>query len=299
METETGMMTEQTKTIFAHAKINLTLDILSKRPDGYHNVRMIMQSLTLSDRITLRRTESDGIVLDTDAPDIPKDDRNLCVKAARNLYERFSLTGGLEIGLEKRIPAAAGLAGGSSDAAAVLCGMRALYQLPLSEQELLSEGKRIGADVPFCILGGTALSEGIGEQLTKLPAILPFTILLVKPPAAVSTKEIYEAYDRTVPSERPDTDGMCQALKAGDAEGIACRLANVLEPVTAAQHPEIHALRTQLLALGAAGARMSGSGPTVFGLFSRKTDAEAAEIAIRNAWPKVFTAITEPVTDTV
>lgn len=284
-----GMMT-----VFARAKINLTLDILSKRPDGYHEVRMIMQSLALADRITLKKTGEPGILLDTDAPDIPRDDRNLCVRAARNLSERFGLSGGLHIALEKRIPAAAGLAGGSSDAAAVLRGMRELYRLPLSDAELMAEGKRIGADVPFCILGGTALSEGIGEILTPVKAVLPFAILLVKPPAQVSTKEIYESFDRMPPSGHPDTEGMLKALETGDAEGIAAGLSNVLEPVTAVQHPEIPAIREKLLDLGASGARMSGSGPAVFGLFPEKKAAEYAETEIRKAFPEAFTAVTEP-----
>ena len=294
METETGITENCRKTLLAHAKINLTLDILSKRTDGYHDVRMIMQSLALADKITLCRTDEEGIILETDAPDIPKDDRNLCVRAARNLYERFKLPGGLRIELEKHIPAAAGLAGGSSDAAAVLQGIRELYDLPLDDAELMKEGKKIGADVPFCIQGGTALSEGIGELLTNVSASLPFVILLVKPPAAVSTKKIYEAFDRTIPSERPDTEGMLQALREGDAEMIAARLVNVLEPVTAAMHPEIMKIRGKMLDLGASGARMSGSGPTVFGLFGNKTAAEYAEGEIRKLFPDSFTAVTTP-----
>ena len=287
-------MTREIRTVFAHAKINLSLDILSRRPDGYHDVRMIMQSLKLADRIALQKTDEAGIILETDAPDIPKDDRNLCVKAAGLLFRRFSLPGGIRIDLKKHIPAAAGLAGGSSDAAAVLHGMRELYQLPLSDMELIEEGKKIGADVPFCILGGTALSEGIGEQLTRISAVLPFTVLLVKPPVSVSTKEIYEAFDRTAPSERPDTEGMLLALQTGNAAGIAGRLVNVLEPVTAAMHPEIRQIRETLLCLGAAGARMSGSGPTVFGLFKEKAAAADAEKTVRELFPDAFTAVTEP-----
>ncbi len=284
-------------TLYAHAKINLTLDILLRRPDGYHEVRMIMQELALKDTVTLQRTEKAGILLETEAPDIPKDDRNLCVKAARGLFERFGLPGGLRIGLVKRIPAAAGLAGGSSDAAAVIRGMRTLFDLKLTDQELMAEGKKTGADVPFCVLGGTALSEGIGEILTPVRAVLPFTLLLVKPPAAVSTKEIYEAYDRAEAALRPDTEGMLRALGEGDADGIAKRLLNVLEPVTSEKHPVIRGIREDLMKLGARGAAMSGSGPTVFGLFSSRADAESAEAGIRKLYPEAFTAVTAPVCD--
>ena len=280
-------------TLEAHAKINLTLDILSKRTDGYHEVRMIMQSLALSDSVTLERREEPGILLETDAPDIPRDSRNLCVKAAENLYERCHLTGGLRIGLAKQIPAAAGLAGGSSDAAAVLLGMRTLYDLALTDSELYEEGRRIGADVPFCMLGKTALSEGIGEILTPVPAVLPFAILLVKPAASVSTREIYEAYDSMQTDVHPDTEGMLEALSRGDAAGISRRLANVLEPVTERFCPEIGRIRALLLQNGASGARMSGSGPTVFGLFSNREAALQAERSIRSVLPDVFSTVTE------
>ena len=282
-------------TLSAHAKVNLTLDILKKRPDGYHEVRMIMQELALSDTVTLRKTEVPGITLTCNAPDVPTDARNLCVKAALNLFERFSLPGGLEISLTKRIPAAAGLAGGSADAAAVLQGMRTCYDLPLTDAGLYAEGKKIGADVPFCILGGTAVSEGIGEILTPVPAVLDFTVLLVKPWAAVSTKAVYEAYDEKPSETHPDTEGMLEALRTGDAPGIALRLENVLEPVTLAMHPEIGEIRKKLLSLGASGARMSGSGPTVFGLFREREAAEHAAEEMKKIFPDAFTAVTEAV----
>ena len=281
----------------AMAKINLGLDVVGERPDGYHDLRMIMQTVRLYDRVKLSATRSEGVRVKTNLRFLPTDRSNHAFMAAQMLIDEFGIKDGVFIDLQKHIPVAAGLAGGSSDAAAVIRGMRTLFDLKLTDQELMAEGKKTGADVPFCILGGTALSEGISEILTPVRAVLPFTLLLVKPPAAVSTKEIYEAYDRAEAALRPDTEGMLRALGEGDAEGIAKRLLNVLEPVTSEKHPVIRGIREDLMKLGARGAAMSGSGPTVFGLFSNRADAESAEAGIRKLYPEAFTAVTAPVCD--
>lgn len=266
----------------AHAKINLSLDITGIRDDGYHLVRMIMQDLELHDTLRMEPCTSGEILLETDRPDLAVDKGNLVFRAVQLMRETFRLQPGVKILLEKRIPLAAGLAGGSTDAAAALRGMNELFSIGLNTEELCRLGVRLGADVPYCLTGGTALSEGIGEILTPLPSLPSCCIVLAKPCTEVSTAEAYRAYDRAGEVPRPDTEGLIRALEETDLNGVAARVCNVLEPVTAAVHPEVVRIREQMLETGAAGACMSGSGPTVFGIFTDRKTAETACGILRN-----------------
>ncbi|MCR4752443.1 MAG: 4-(cytidine 5'-diphospho)-2-C-methyl-D-erythritol kinase [Eubacterium sp.] len=262
--------------IRAHAKINLSLDIVGRREDGYHFVRMVMQSLALHDTLLLETCADPGVWLTTDRRELAVDDSNLVHRAAARLLQMYCPGQGVRIHLEKRIPLSAGLAGGSTDAAAALRGMNDLFSLGLTEEALARLGVQLGADIPFCLCGGTALSEGIGEILTALPALPPCHILLAKPEKGMSTAEAYKAFDAETEVRHPDTDGQIRALQSGDLAGVAAALGNVLEPVTEVQYPEVESIRQCMLREGALGARMSGSGPTVFGIF---TEAEKAEKA--------------------
>ena len=261
----------------AFAKINLGLDVLRRRDDGYHDLRMIMQSIRLSDRLTMRVTKAEGVRISTNLSYLPGDADNLAARAAAMLMEEFDLPGGVYIDLEKHIPVAAGLAGGSSDAAAALVGMNRLFDLKLSLPELMERGKKIGADVPFCLMRGTALAEGIGEKLTPLPAPPACLVLLAKPDAHISTKYVYTNLDLAKVSAHPDIDAQIKALEKGDLEALAANMGNVLEPVTEAVCPEVGLIREKMLSKGAVGAMMSGSGPTVFGLYTDRDKALEAK----------------------
>ncbi len=279
----------------AFAKINLCLDILGIRPDGYHEVRMIMQQLSLFDTVSIRKTDEPGIRLFCSDPALPTDSRNLMVQAAERVYEHCGIQGGLRMELQKNIPAAAGLAGGSADAAAVIVLMNRLYELGLSGEEMQKIGLRVGADVPYCIYGGTALSSGIGEKLTPLPPCPSCGILLVKPEKGASTREIYSAWDALSDPFRPDVDAGIEALRKGDLGLLAKSLGNSLEPVTRARIPVIGEIREAMLSCGAEGAVMSGSGPTVFGLFPDIISAEKAGETLKEQFPDCFVSCAEPV----
>lgn len=262
----------------ALGKINLGLDVLGRRENGYHDVRMVMQTLYLYDNVTLIKKEEPGIELESNLYFLPKDSGNIAWKAANLLMEEFRISGGIKIILNKYIPVAAGMAGGSSNAAAVLYGMNQMYQLGLSRQELMDRGVKLGADVPYCIMRGTVLAEGIGEILSPLPPMPKCQILIAKPTVSVSTKAVYEAIDSKEIEEHPDIDGIIDGLKKQDLNKIAASMGNVLEKVTIDMHPEIAQLKKCMLENGALGAMMSGSGPTVFGIFrSRKAAQEAYE----------------------
>lgn len=265
-----------TLTLKAAAKINLGLDVLRKREDGYHDLRMIMQSLKIHDRITLRRVPEKGIFGSTNKDDLPMDDHNLVYRAAKLLMDEFGCEGGVEITLEKKIPMAAGLAGGSSDAAAVLIGVNRLFGLNLTDEELMDRGVKLGADIPYCIMRGTALAEGIGEKLTRLPAAADCYVLLAKPAISVSTGFVYGNLRAAQLKEHPDIDGQIEAICQGDSLRTAQLMGNVLETVTVPAYPVIRELMDMMTACGADGSRMSGSGPTVFGLFRDKALAEKA-----------------------
>lgn len=260
----------------AYAKINLGLDVIRQRDDGYHEVKMVMQTVDLFDRIFLERTGEDGIDIRTNHYSLPTNEDNIAYKAAKMLFDEFSIRGGLNIQLQKYIPVAAGMAGGSADAAAVLCGVNAFYLLGLSEKELMERAIKIGADVPYCIMGGTAVSEGIGEILRPLPSVPDCSIVIAKPPIDVSTKYIYEnLHVNTIPKEEhPDMDKVIERLENQDLWGAAAYMENILERVTQTEYPVIGEIKDVMSTNGAMVSLMSGSGPTVFGLFE---DEKAAK----------------------
>ncbi len=250
----------------SYAKINMTLDVLGKRSDGYHDVEMIMQTLNLFDLVLVDRTKY-GISLSTNLRYLPSNDRNIAYKAAKLFFEETGICGGVKIMIHKNIPVAAGLAGGSGNGAAVLAAMNMLFNAGLSAEELCRMGARLGADVPYCIMGGTQLSKGIGELLTPLPSPEPMLILLVKPFLSVSTADVYREIDSAEITRRPDTGAMIDAIRKNDIRAIAGNLCNVMESVTEKMYPIIGGIKTKMLKDGALGALMSGSGPTVFGIF--------------------------------
>jgi 4-diphosphocytidyl-2-C-methyl-D-erythritol kinase len=267
----------------AYGKINLGLDVLRRREDGYHDVRMIMQTVGIFDRVDLIWKEEPGIQVETNLYYLPTNENNLVYKAAKLLMDEFQVQEGLLIRLRKFIPVAAGMAGGSSDAAAVLFGVNKMFRLGLTTEELMQRGVKIGADVPYCILRGTALSEGIGEVLTSLPPVPQCQVLVAKPGINVSTKFVYEnlhANDLR-PEQHPDIDGMIRAIKAQDLQGIADKLGNVLETVTVKEYPVIQEIKDKMVEFGAIGSLMSGSGPTVFGLFTNPKAAQQAYEELR------------------
>lgn len=258
----------------ARAKINLGLDVVRKREDGYHEVRMIMQMINLYDRITLRRSTEPGIRVTTNLPYLPVNEDNLVYRAAKLLMEEFKITEGAEIELQKYIPVAAGMAGGSSDAAAVMVGVNRIFHLGLTKKQLMERGVKIGADVPFCIMRGTALAEGIGEVLTPLPAMPHCSLVIAKPKIHVSTKFVYGNLKTSELKEHPDIDGQVQALREGSLEQLVAKMGNVLETVTVPAYPVIDEIKRTMLKNDAMGAMMSGSGPTVFGIFEREERAQ-------------------------
>ena len=262
----------------AHGKINLGLDVVRRLENGYHEVRMIMQSVELADILTMRRLSEDRVVLGTDKEGLPCDESNLAYKAAKLMKEKYAICGGVEIFLEKRIPMAAGMAGGSADCAAVLKGMNELFGLELPLRELQAVGVKLGADVPYCLLGGCALSEGIGEVLTPLKQPPACILLLAKPYIDVSTKQIYESLKAEELEKHPDIDGMVQDIEAGDLERLCGKMENVLERVTGKIYPVIGEIEKTMREAGALQAVMSGSGPTVFGIFREE---EAARNGMR------------------
>ena len=267
----------------AYGKINLGLDVVRRREDGYHEVRMIMQTVRVYDAIELNRTEEEGIRLSTNLYYLPDNENNLGYRAAKLLMDEFGIRDGVEIKMKKFIPVAAGMAGGSSDAAAVLFGINKMFGLGLSKQELMERGVRLGADVPYCIMRGTALSEGIGEILTPLPPMPQCRVLIAKPSVSVSTKHVYE--NLNLPSlgaeAHPDIDAMRAAIEKKDLSGVVSQLGNVLETVTIPENPVIQTLKDNMMEMGADGSLMSGSGPTVFGLFTNQTAAQAAYEELR------------------
>lgn len=259
----------------AYGKINLSLDVLRRRDDGYHDLRMIMQQIDLKDTVAMEEIEEDRIVVESDSPEIPTDERNIVYRVADALKKKYGLKSGVKISIEKRIPVSAGLAGGSTDAAATLRGLNELWGLGLSDIELMELGKPIGADIPYCIYGGTALAEGIGEKLTRLRGFGGKHILLANPEIQVSTARIYQNLNLEGLNKRPDTEKLMQAITEDDLEYVARNMVNVLETVTIPMHPVISEIKQDMISSGAIGALMSGSGPTVFGIF--KTEKELDE----------------------
>ena len=269
----------------ALAKINLGLDVLRRREDGYHEVKMIMQTIGLHDDLEIRKTKTPGIQVKTNLYYLPTNENNLVYKAAKLLMDEFQIQDGVSIQLKKRIPVAAGMAGGSSDGAAVLWGINQMYGLGLSMQALMERGVRLGADVPYCIQRGTALAEGIGEKLSVLPPMPKCTILIAKPGISVSTKFVYENLHANdlKPEQHPDVDSMIEDMRLKDLGLLCSRMGNVLETVTIPAYPVINEIKRTMMDNGAIGSRMSGSGPTVFGIFDSPVAAKQAMKAVRAA----------------
>ena len=260
----------------AFAKINLGVDVFGKREDGYHEVCMIMQTIRMYDQLDMRKSVEPGIHLTTNKKYIPVDENNLVWRAAKLMMDTCGIMEGVSIHLHKVIPVAAGMAGGSSDAAATLVGMNRLFHCGLSKEKLMELGVQIGADVPYCVLRGTALAEGIGEKLTVLPPMPDCWILIGKPGISVSTKYVYTTLDLNTDTVHPDIDGMKKALEDGNLYGITERMGNVLQDVTIPAYPEVERIKEQMKTLGAVNAMMSGSGPTVFGIFDNEEKAQEA-----------------------
>ena len=277
----------------AFAKINLGLDVLGKREDGYHEVRMIMQTIRMYDQLDMRKSVEPGIHLTTNKKYIPVDENNLVWRAAKLMMDTCGIIEGVSIHLHKVIPVAAGMAGGSSDAAATLVGMNRLFHCGLSKEKLMELGVQIGADVPYCVLRGTALAEGIGEKLTVLPPMPDCWILIGKPGISVSTKYVYTTLDLNTDTVHPDIDGMKKALEDGNLYGITERMGNVLQDVTIPAYPEVERIKEQMKTLGAVNAMMSGSGPTVFGIFDNEEKAQKAcqKLRERGSCQQVFLTV--------
>ena len=276
----------------ALAKINLGLDVVRRREDGYHEVRMIMQTIQLYDRLDIKRTQEPGIQIQTNLSFLPVNENNLIYKAAKLLMDEFSITDGVSVKLDKRIPVAAGMAGGSTDAAAMLIGVNRLFSLGLTKRQLMERGVQIGADVPYCIMRGTALAEGIGEALSPLPPMVKCPVLIATPyDALVNDLQgcHFEVSESVIPitlddtTIHPDIDRLIDDIKAKNLHDIAAHMGNVLETVTIPNYPVIDEIKKHMLSNGAVGAMMSGSGPTVFGLFDDEDTAKKAYKAMRSS----------------
>ena len=267
----------------ALAKINLGLDVVRRREDGYHEVRMIMQTIHLYDRLEIKKTGSADITMETNLSFLPTNENNLVYKAAKLLKDEFEIKEGVHVNLKKHIPVAAGMAGGSTDAAAVLYGINRMFGLGLSKKELMERGVKIGADVPYCLMRGTALAEGIGEDLSALPPMVKCPVLIAKPSVNVSTKFVYENLKLDDTTVHPDIDALVADIQAQDLKKIAADMGNVLETVTIPNYPVIADIKQHMLEHGAINAMMSGSGPTVFGLFEKEETAQEAFTAMKQS----------------
>lgn len=260
----------------AYAKVNIGLDVLRRREDGYHDVKMIMQTVNLYDELSFEDCNQKDIQITTNAGFLPTNEDNLIYKAAKLLIDEFGIEKGVKINLTKNIPVAAGMAGGSTDAAATLVCINDFFNLGLSKKDLMERGVKIGADVPYCVMGGTALSEGIGEVLTKIEGMPQCYILIAKPPIDVSTKYVYENLHANELKHHPDIDGLVANINKSDLNGIALKMENVLETVTAKKYPIIEDIKAFMKDNGALNSIMSGSGPTVFGLYNDEKTAKEA-----------------------
>ena len=273
----------------ARAKINLGLDVLGKRDNGYHDVRMVMQTVGIYDRLIINKIPEDDIRIDINLKFLPVNENNLIYKAYKLMKDEYGFSGGIEVDLNKFIPIAAGMAGGSSNAAAVLVGLNKLWKLNLSEVRLQEIGLKLGADVPFCISGNAALAQGIGEELTYIKGLSKDTVILVcKPNLFVSTKEVYEGLDLQNIKNRPDNKFLIECLKKGNINLLATNMVNVLETVTSKMHEEIKDIEKVMLENNALGSMMSGSGPTVFGLFDKEEDALSTKGELLKKYNQVY-----------
>lgn len=263
-------------TLKALAKINLGLDVVRRREDGYHEVRMVMQTIHLYDKLEIIKKKEEGITITSNLSYVPTNENNLVYKAGKLLIDEFGIKEGVSVDLQKRIPVAAGMAGGSTDAAAMLYGMNRIFDLGLSRQQLMDRGVKIGADVPYCLMRGTALAEGIGEKLTSLPPMVKCPVLIAKPQISVSTKFVYQNLKLDENTIHPDIDQLVTDIENKDLHAIAGHMGNVLESVTIPEYPVIARIKAQMMKSGAVNAMMSGSGPTVFGLFEDEETARKA-----------------------
>ncbi len=271
----------------AMAKINLSLDIINKRPDGYHNVKMVMQQVGLYDEVYMKKIQK-GIMIETNCSFLPTDSSNIAFKAARDMIDRYNIQGGVYIYIKKNIPIAAGLAGGSSNGAEVIKGINELYDLNLSLEEMMGIGAPIGADIPFCILGGCAVAEGIGEKLTSIKGLDKGWLVLSKPNIGVSTVEAYNNLDIDRISERPDTERLLKALEEESIYDVARALCNVFEEGIHKRHPIVRRIKKRMLQYGALGSIMTGSGPTVFGIFKDYEKAKSASEKLRRIYKQTY-----------
>ncbi len=279
--------------INAPAKINLGLDVIRRREDGYHEVKMIMQSIRLFDRLTLAKSKNPGINLTTNLGFLPVNEDNLVYKSAKLLMDEFNIDTGVSIQLDKRIPVAAGMAGGSTDAASCLLAMNRLFNLKLSDQQLMERGVTLGADIPYCMMKGTALSEGIGEILSPLPEAPDCYVLIAKPGFHVSTKFVYSNLKLDEQTDHPDIDHMIECIQENNLRDLCDSMANILETVTIPEHPEIADIKKTMLEQGALGSLMSGSGPTVFGIFDDPNKAKAAKEKCKKLPYRCFVFVTD------
>lgn len=277
----------------ARAKINLGLDVLGKRDDGYHEVRMIMQTIGIYDRIIINKILEDEIRITSNLSFLPVNENNLIYKAAKLLKDEYGFDGGVEVDLNKFIPVAAGMAGGSTDAASTLFGINKLYNLGMSAKKMMEIGVKIGADVPYCVMRGTALAEGIGEKLTRIKAVPHMWIVIAKPAVNVSTKLVYENLDMGGVNSHPDIDGLISAINEQDVQKIAMSMGNVLESVTIPLYPVIDDIKKDMISHGAYNAMMSGSGPTVFGIFPDEETALACRDFLKSKKDAKTVYITE------
>lgn len=277
-------------TVYAYAKLNLTLDVLGKREDGYHDLRMLMQTVTLRDTIKLDTNGGEGVTVTTNLRYLPSDSRNIAAKAAERFLSETGADCGVSIRIEKHIPVCAGMAGGSADGAAVLRGLRDLLHPELTNRELARMGEAVGSDVPYCVLGGTMLAEGRGEVLTSMPPMPMCHVVICKPNFSISTPALFSKIDCRKIVRRPDTAGAVRCLEEGDLAGLARRIYNVFEDILPAQYRDVGIIRGQMIERGALGAGMSGTGPSVFGLFEEETAAREAYQALKTAYPATFLA---------
>lgn len=271
----------------AYAKINISLDVIGKREDGYHLLKMIMQTIDLYDLITINRCKS-GINITTNKPFVPNDERNLAYKAAKLFLDYCNIKDGVDINIRKSIPVAAGMAGGSTDAAAVLNAMRDIYNSDISDEELLKLGLKIGADVPFCMVGGTALCEGVGEVITPLKSFSNNILVVVKPPFGVSTKEVFQNLDISKVYRHPNTELLIEGIENNDLTLVCENMKNVLENVTLRKHILLRDIKNEMTRMGALGTLMSGSGPTVFGFFEDMLRAQHCYDKFKSKYNEVF-----------
>ena len=279
----------------AYGKINLGLDVTGRRDDGYHLLKMIMQSVGIYDTLTFSKNDSPDILIATNRDYLPTGPKNLIYRAVDLIREEYGIKDGISINLEKGIPVAAGMAGGSADAAVAILAMNEMFELGMDPDRMSSLGLRLGADIPFCIRGGTCLAEGIGEKLTSLPAMPDCSILIIKPGFGISTKYVYQAIDEISIPDHPDIDGIAEALRNGDISRICAAMGNVLELVSCREHPGIEKIKDSMRTMGADAAMMTGSGPAVFGIFTDAGKAEKAFGYFKKSEYQNGTFLTKPV----